>query len=316
MTARQPLLITVALCTHNRAQRLGVTLKALSSLQAPDQACELLVVDNGSTDETPSLLADTAWHPAWCAVRVVEEPRLGIAFARNRAVEEAHGKYVLFLDDDETAEPDWIRRMEARILETGADALGGRIEVMFVESPRPCWVTDELLGFLGKLDHGPSMHRIKSTEHAIYTGNAAFLRDTVRKLGGFDNTLGRRGHDSSGGEDVDLFRRLIAGGFHVEWVNDAVIHHRIQSWKLQRSYFRGLHYKQGCMEGRRSRGTQGPLPPRYLFPQLARAVARWFNQWLHHGYDSTLRKEMNVCYFAGYIAGWVIGSNRTPVGER
>ena len=60
---QEAILITVALCTHNHADRLPRTLADLGKLTSPSRPWEIVVVDNTSTDETPALLADTSWRP-------------------------------------------------------------------------------------------------------------------------------------------------------------------------------------------------------------------------------------------------------------
>ncbi|TXT19555.1 MAG: putative glycosyltransferase [bacterium] len=104
---------TVALCTHNHADRLERTLADLPRIRVPDAAWEFLVIDNGSRDATPAMLAGHDWPPGW-TVRVVREEKLGLSNARNRAIAEARGEYVIFMDDDETGASRCCSRMPAR----------------------------------------------------------------------------------------------------------------------------------------------------------------------------------------------------------
>ena len=94
--------LTIALCTHNHVQRLARTLSALAQLLPPSRAWELLIVDNASTDDTPHLVATYDWRTPVMNVRVVREEALGLSNARNRAIREATGEYIVFMDDDET----------------------------------------------------------------------------------------------------------------------------------------------------------------------------------------------------------------------
>ncbi|AFL75876.1 glycosyltransferase family 2 protein [Thiocystis violascens] len=298
-------LLTVALCTHNHVDRLERTLANIAGIQQPRSSWEFLVVDNGSRDFTPEFLRQRIWPEDW-SVRVVCEEKLGIAHARNRAIAEAHGEYLIFLDDDENADSEWLRAYEKLIAEHRPDAFGGRIEVLF-EDLRPRWLTDELLGFLGKLDWSEQIKPLTDSSTPLYTGNFGFRRAIVETIGLFDASLGRRGQENNGGEDVDFYRRILRAGLQVWWMPEAVIYHRIQAAKLKRSYFLDLHYRQGRMEAIRKRG-QGPrIPPPYLFGQLMRAVRAVWSQWRHSGRDATLRKEMNVAYFGGQILGWAFG---------
>lgn len=297
-------LITVALCTHNHADRLAKTLADLAMVYPPDGAWELLVVDNASTDATSGILAASHWRPADVNVRIVREERLGISYARNRALQEARGEYLLFIDDDETPDSHWIRAYEQAIRDYNPDALGGRIEVQFEDGDPPAWLQDELLGFLGKLDHGPERW-LTRIDTPIFTGNAAFRRSIFKHVGIFDTTLGRSGKLNTGGEDVDLYRRLVQNGFRIRWVPSAVISHRIQTTKLRRAYFLDLHYRQGWIEGARKRGQGSRIPPKYLWPQVVRAYIRAFARRFRKGSVHSLRLEMNASYFAGYVIGWI-----------
>lgn len=303
MTAPTPF-ITVALCTHNHADRLARTLATLAQLRAPRQPWELLVIDNGSTDATSGLLTQQKWRPVEVEVRVVREDKLGLSNARNRALKEARGEYLVFMDDDETPDPDWLYAYELAMAAYRPDALGGRIEVFFEDGVRPAWLQDELLGFLGKLDHGEGRW-LKGPSTPIFGGNFAFKRDVFEHIGNFDARLGRLGTTNIGGEDTEIYRRLLTHGCRVRWVPEAVIHHRIQTPKLRRSYFLDLHFRQGRMEGCRKRGPAPRIPPPYLLSQWARAIARALGQRIKEGADRSLRKEMNAAYFFGFVLGWV-----------
>ena len=296
--------LTVALCTHNHADRLARTLADLAHLQSPSLPWEFLVIDNASSDATPALLAATGWRPAGIDVRIVREEKLGLSNARNRALQEARGKYLLFMDDDETPDPAWLTAYEQAMLEHQPDALGGRIEVLFEDGARPRWLQDELLGFLGKLDHGEARWL---TERAtpIFGGNFAFRRSVFDRIGNFDSRLGRQGTANIGGEDTEIFQRLLEHGRRVRWVPEAIIHHRIQTPKLRRSYFLDLHFRQGRMEGARKRDGHSCLPPKYLVPQILRAYGRALAQRIKQGSVHSLRQEMNAAYFTGYLLGWV-----------
>lgn len=296
---------TIALCTYNHADRLARTLSDLEALRQPEAAWELLIIDNGCRDATPELLARHIWPAGW-QVRVVREERLGLSNARNRAIAEARGEYVLFIDDDETPEPDWLCAYERLIRSHDPDAFGGRIRVLF-EDRRPAWLRDELLGFLGELNRADAIVPLTDPYTPFYGGNFGLRKSVCEKVGLFDATLGRKGTDNTGGEEVDFYRRLLAAGFKVWWTPEAVIHHRIQAEKLSRAYFLDLHYRMGRMEAIRTRGGRSRLPPPYLFGQLLRALKAVLQQWRAEGRVATLRREMNVAYFLGQIHGWSFG---------
>jgi glycosyltransferase involved in cell wall biosynthesis len=296
--------ISVALCTHNHADRLPSTLEHLGRLVRPALPWEIMIVDNGCTDETPDLLAATGWRPAGVPVRIVREERLGLSNARNRALMEARGEYLVFVDDDETPDPQWLVAYEQAMRAYSPDALGGRINVLFEHGERPAWLQDDLLGFLGRLDHGEACW-LTDPSTSFYGGNFAVRLGVFSEVGDFDAELGRKGRINAGGEDTEFYRRLIARGYKVRWVPEAAIYHRIRADKLRRGYFLELHYRQGLTEGERKRGGASRLPPKYLFGQLIRATKHALQHRFFQGRDHSLRLEMNVVYFLGYIHGWV-----------
>jgi glycosyltransferase involved in cell wall biosynthesis len=134
-------IISVIICSHNpRADYLQRTLQALQQQTLPMTAWELLLVDNGS--ESPlSQTINLSWHGA---ARHLHEPRLGLTFARLRGIRAAAGKTLVFLDDDNIADPNYLEQV-VRIGESHfwLGAWGGQITPEFESTPpdwtRPYW---------------------------------------------------------------------------------------------------------------------------------------------------------------------------------
>ncbi len=106
---------TVAMCTHNHVDQLQRTLADLRALKQPARAWEFLVIDNRCSDGTSELLARHDWPPGW-TVRIVREEQLGLSNARNRAIDEARGEYLIFIG---------FRQPDGRLLDDSA----GEIEI-------------------------------------------------------------------------------------------------------------------------------------------------------------------------------------------
>jgi len=120
----ESLSISVIVITRSRCRQLKRCLDSLARLvRQPD---ELIVVDNGSTDDTREMvLAYEAPFP----VRYVCESREGIAFARNSGVRQSVGDICAFTDDDAVVEPDWLAAVESAFLrDPTIGIVGGRIE--------------------------------------------------------------------------------------------------------------------------------------------------------------------------------------------
>src|SRR5690349_14907686 len=96
------MLITVAICTFNRAESLRLTLDSLLRMQVPaDLTLEIVVVNNNSTDHTDDVIGE---YVGRLPVRRELEPRAGKSNALNRAMDVAQGDYIVWLDDDVLAD--------------------------------------------------------------------------------------------------------------------------------------------------------------------------------------------------------------------
>src|SRR4051812_11131860 len=119
--------VSVVVPTYNRARRVAGLLAALRQQESAGIALEILIVDNGSTDWTPSVVRSaTAIDPR---VRYIPEPRQGASHARNTGIAAATGAIVAFLDDDVVPAPDWVRQLKRAFEEhPEVDCIGGRVE--------------------------------------------------------------------------------------------------------------------------------------------------------------------------------------------
>jgi glycosyltransferase involved in cell wall biosynthesis len=211
-------LITVAICTRNRAALLEKAVRSVLGQMTGD--AELLIVDNASTDETPAVAAQLA--RANPRVKVVRVGELGISVARNAALKMACGQFVLFLDDDETAEADWLAAYQ-RFLSappSGKIAVVGGAVLNEYEIPLPKWAN------AGEtFNHGDAP---KCLPHrgSLYGGNAAYRRESALAAGMFDTQLGR-------GEDSDLMLRLQEADYEIWWLPGAAIRHYVSAYRMK-----------------------------------------------------------------------------------
>jgi glycosyltransferase involved in cell wall biosynthesis len=132
--------ITVAICTYNGADRVPEVLDHLHAQEGVEEVdWEVLVVDNNSTDETSQVVEQykDTWNRS-ADLRCVVETRQGLAFARQRVIDESTSTLVAFLDDDNLPAPDWVAEVVAFAeAHPNAGAFGGRLIGEFeVEPPR------------------------------------------------------------------------------------------------------------------------------------------------------------------------------------
>jgi glycosyltransferase involved in cell wall biosynthesis len=264
--------VTVAICTWNRAPLLRSALESLRALEVPEGVrFELLVVDNGSSDETPDVLRE---HASALPLRVVGEPEPGLSRARNRATAEARGELLLWIDDDVQVEPGWLAAyLEASRRHPDASFFGGATLPWF-ERPPPAWIAEswERLADVWAIRLLPEEPAPVDPGRLPVGANFA-IRTTVQRRHAYDPRLGRRRQDLTSGEETAVLRRLLAQGDTGWWVPDARVRHWIPAERLAEPHLRRIWFGQGC-ERALTRGG-APRPRLRLLARALRAEARY-----------------------------------------
>ncbi|MGH7646757.1 MAG: glycosyltransferase family 2 protein [Gemmatimonadaceae bacterium] len=222
--------VSLIVCTRNRREALARLLESLEHLVVPrEMRWELIVVDNGSTDGTPALLASP---PGTLPVRTVREPVPGLSRARNAGLASAAGDLLLFTDDDCLPDPHWLAVVRDEFARAPAlGMLGGRVE-LFDERDQP--TTTRTSRERGQVSTAFNLD-------AIIGCNMAFRRSALATIGPFDVALGS-GTGAGAGEDVDFVYRALRAGLRVEYSPDALVYHNhgrrteAQARALKRAY--------------------------------------------------------------------------------
>jgi len=226
--------VSVAVCTYNRASLLPRALDSLLAQEVNSHQFEIVVVDNNSIDGTHDAVAH--YQAQRSDVQYVVEPQLGIAHARNRALREATGEYIAFLDDDAWAEPTWIENLlkPVRTLQPAPACVVGSVLLEW-EGGRPNWFPKRYEALLCAYDMGPSPRFLDENGYLLTT-NVLFHRQTLLDLGGFRPYLGRKGKRPLGGEDNDVYQRLIGTGHTIYYQPQARVHHGVPKERQTRRY--------------------------------------------------------------------------------
>ena len=236
--------ICVAICTHNRRTYLRLALESLVEQSLSLDCFEILVIDNGSTDRTrDEVLAIAARLPN---LRYLFESQLGLSVARNTALRECTSPFIAYLDDDAIASPCWIEDIlnAFRALGPRLGCVGGRIDPIW-ESPRPEWLSDEMLSCLTILNLGDVSRILDPQRESVYGANMSFSCDALRKVGAFDQTLGRVGNRLLSNEEVLVQRRLARAGYATSYVPSALVQHHVLAsvelaWFAERFFWQGV----------------------------------------------------------------------------
>jgi glycosyltransferase involved in cell wall biosynthesis len=229
-------LASILICTRDRLPDLRETLASVGALAVPPGlAAELVVVDNGSSDGTAAWVRRVSLPNM--PVRLVEEPRPGVGFARTTALRTARGEIILFTDDDVRLPADWLAAMCAPILAGEADVVGGA-SVLAEHLQRP-WMT----GF-HRAALSSSEDRSPEDRPAPITISMAFHRRVLARVPAFDPELGP-GSRCGAIEDVLFTSQLEEAGCRFARVTGAPVVHHAGVSRLTRRAFLSAARRRG-----------------------------------------------------------------------
>ncbi len=230
-------LITIAICTYNRADYLQDTLRDLSHQTADADFFEVLVINNNSTDQTEKICSEFMQTYPGINFRYVDEMNQGLSFARNRAVKEAAASTLLFIDDDVHLKKDFVSTaLDYLNSNPHVSCAGGRIFVSFDDAD-PDWIPRELMPMFGLHDLGES-DKIYPKNNFPRGGNMLIKKSVFEKHGLFDTYLGRIGKNLLGSEEKAFFKSVRNEGVELHYWSDLELWHRIGPKRLQKDYLK------------------------------------------------------------------------------
>jgi glucosyl-dolichyl phosphate glucuronosyltransferase len=260
---RDPVAITraysIIVCTWNRAQLLGICLGAiLAEMARTTEQGELLVVDNGSTDDTPSAVAALQERaPRHIPFSYLIERRPGLSIARNRGLKHATGNILIFVDDDAIVARGWLRScLNAFERNPDAAAVGGEI-LPLSKRPIPDWLKPPITGVYSIISLGGDHIRPFPSPSLPVGANMAFRRAalTARQ---FSENLGRTGSNLISHEEGEIFIAIQQRGEKILYVPAMRVEHVIDpermtpAWAIKRSYFEGVSKARMTLGWRRA----------------------------------------------------------------
>jgi len=206
--------VSVVIPVRNAARTLPHCLEALEGLDP--QPMEVILVDNGSTDETPEFLRTFAQDHASRGVKIVQEPRAGVSRARNAGIRVARGDILAWTDSDCAPQPSWLRYLVEPFDEPTVGATAGR-----VLAASPSSIVELFCGlYTFQTPNSPNRAHQWTPRRGGYAGaNFAVRRVLAEKLGGYDEEV------KNWGEDYDFCARLYAHGFSIAYVPAAQVFH-------------------------------------------------------------------------------------------
>ncbi len=229
--------ISILICTRDRATHLQATLEALADIEIPaGMSAELIVIDNGSRDQTADVLKAFGNSCGRLTLRHLFVGTPGKSVALNKGLSTATGDVLMFTDDDVHVPADWIEKLTRPILDGSADAVAGGIRL--ASSLRRPWLTAAQRGWLASTEDLP-----KNTNMPLIGANMAVSRRVLTAVPGFDPEVGpgALGH----AEDTLFWLQVRQAGFRIVTHLDIEVEHHLEPGRLSRQSFARQAYKRG-----------------------------------------------------------------------
>lgn len=261
-------LFSLIIITRNRAGTIGSVLESVQGLGYPRSGFELIIVDNGSTDGTATVV-DKSLAGSDLEYRIVPEPRKGICQARNSGFQSARGQWVLFLDDDVLLPVNLLQTYEQAISKYPHAGVFGGPARLDTSIPRPWWWISEFDKTMSCQNYG-SDYRTYAEGTNPYGLNMMIKRALLHEHNGFDVRLDT--WTSSFADETELFLRLRRKGVVLVYVPGAEVIHSVMHdrlhWRNFMNRFRLVGQSHACLDYLHNTWHARSLPRRMLSAML------------------------------------------------
>ena len=298
--------ITVAICTWNRAELLEKTLNNFLSLIVTDEFdWELIIVNNNCTDQTDETVES---FEGKLPLTLIHEPTPGLSNARNTAVREAKGEYIVWTDDDVLLNKNWlIAYVEAFIKYPAAAVFGGPVEPWFEGEP-PRWLVQgwkHVASSYAVRDLGNSEIRFQQKGNIIpYGANFAVrLKEQVENL--YDPHLGLVGNKRIMGEEVTVLRQILSvPGAVGWWLPKAKVKHWLPKERQSLQYIKKYYVGHGVTKKLQKTNILNNRKtlfgrPRKIYKKLIIGYLKYVPQRIFCGSNVWLRTYVKNCTLWG-----------------
>lgn len=230
--------VSIVICTHNGRSRLPATLDHIARQSGCEFPWELLVIDNGSTDGTGELVTQFWRSVDSCPMRLIRENRLGLTYARQTGFGAASYELVLFVDDDNWLQSDYLRIAQKMFTTTpNLGACGGYARAVINGKP-PDWFWAQQYCYAVGVQ-GPAAGDVSSGQGYLWGAGLCVRKAAVDSLvaAGFEQALtDRKGGTLLSGGDVELCFALRLAGWTLWYEPTLILHHFQPDDRLRWSY--------------------------------------------------------------------------------
>jgi len=233
---------SIIVCCYNSATRLPETLKFLALQELKGIQCELIIVDNNSSDNT-SKVASECWKEfgAPFLLNIVEEKNPGLSNARKKGIETALGDIIIFCDDDNHLSSNYVETSHQKLSTNTDIGIMCGASIAKSEVDLPIWFHSYQKWYAVGVF---ALESEDVTHHGwIWGAGMAFRKSLYMDLinSGFEHLLtDRKGKELSSGGDIEICKWFILGGYKL-WYEDSIfLYHEIPKERLSIEYIKRL----------------------------------------------------------------------------
>lgn len=207
---------SIIIPSFNRADELQELLASVQELDFPRQRFEVVIADDGSTDNTAQMIAEAQRRYDF-TLKYFTQQRKGPGAARNLGMEQAQGDFFIFIDSDVILPRGWLSAIDDQLQTSRADAFGGPDTYLKSFSPLLKAINYTMTSFIST----GGLRGKKGKSLAKYyprSFNMGLSRALWQKIGGF----GSLRH----GQDIEFSNRIIKSGAKVVFIENAFVYHK------------------------------------------------------------------------------------------
>ena len=301
---------SIVIPTLNRSDSLRATIDSLLGSKFSPHEYEILIVDNGSTDNTRQVAETAIESNMGRQIRYYYEPVPGLLSARHKGALESKGEILVYVDDDIEADQYWLEAISEALEDPEVKLVGGKSLPKYESAPPDWldafWYRDGDLRqcfYLSLLDYGDKISEIDPLY--VWGLNFAIRRETLFELEGFNpecvpKTLQRYQGDG----DTGLAWKVKAAGYKIIYQPQALVYHIVPTQRLTIDYFVERMFSAGVSDSyttiRRNQGLRFEWRIHEPIPRIMLLLRRIASKLSTDPYGS-IKQRVREAWLEGYI---------------
>jgi len=278
-------MISLIIPTRNRSELLAATLESLSGQTLPETDYEVIVVDNGSTDDTSSVISHYKSRYTNLTAIYASEP--GLHVGRHAGLANAKGEFLVFADDDIEAHPSWLTSIQEAFRNPQTAMVGGNNLPLFI-TPPPGWLQSmwnkrhpqgyKAISALSVIEFNTNSGFI--SPNLVWGCNFSIRKSTLLSAGGFHpDGMPKELIQFRGDGETYVSNFVEQSGMNCVFHPGASIFHKVTSERMTHAYFYQRGYNQGISDSYTQLRAESspPLKPKSnIFTRIVRYGLRHF----------------------------------------